>query len=944
MEMFLTVEMEYSEYPEYRGPQVRIPTIPRRIVFLVVAVIAVFISWSVGGQVIWFWLNAEEFGELFIRPIYFQLLGGLILAAIAFARVDIRSRRSLVWWGLTQGLRLARRRGAEEEGPPPGYVDFGSFKLTPVKFVLWQATKVVLGLLLFRSVLFGMAAHGMLQGWDLQLGLIWNIFKLPFITPPMDPSYAEANVIPLIPALTLMVSPLLAAIGTRLVFLVGLTHIVRITSPTSTASRVATIEGLVSLALFWMMFNSFFSSFIDYNTRYLIGGLGAAAAVLAVFAVMDWRRGRGLTVLTRRRVYVRVGAVLLIILVATSAMAVNTSIADPRKVEWLGPYTQQMIGVNRYFAELDNVREVPYEFALSPLPADRIATYTADHAELLTKTRLWDWDAGFAKLKPEIGLIPYIDYEDSDIIRFNGTLYWAASMKPVLPETVRESDRWYAEHLVYTHVPNGFLILDAHEGKIVDTGEFFDQRRIYYGEGGLLEETWSAFPVGRTESDELDGYSYDGTGGVDLPPPLSWILEFTFFLAYRDQTIHMIRYRDIYDRMELLLPYFKYPVDTFPVTDGKNTYYMMPLVVELDASKVPWSGGNPIVRLVGYSLIDVYNGKFQIIILGDDYFSQLFKTAYSDYVTEEVPEWLWRQMRYPEELFEWRVSMYNYFHVTDPATFIVAKEFFEVPEGLDTYYIMAQPPGLDEPEFLGLLSLELRGALGRNLAGYMVLRNDYPHLGEMVFYEVSLEAKTKLLGPTGALEALEKNSEFAQLKTLLRNPRIGDNILYRVGDHDVYFIPVYTAAAGGVVTELGVVAVVGAAFTGDYRVGLGETAEEAFEAYLAQLSGIEQPEVPSRSLEERKMDLVKVFESYGLTVAEPTMLNPSAAFLEGSTTFVSVDQWNSTKALLDSFTHRWCLAEEKVLMWQEDSRVHFGVLVNIRGVVELHYITVQLAS
>jgi len=486
--------------------------------------------------------------------------------------------------------------------------------------------------------------------------------------------------------------------------------------------------------------------------------------------------------------------------------------------------------------------------------------------------------------------------------------------------------------------------LDAHEGKIVDTGEFFDQRRIYYGEGGLLKETWSAFPVDRTESDELDGYFYDGSGGVALPPPLSWIFEFTFFLAYRDQTIQMIRYRDISGRMDLLFPYFQYPVDTFPVTDGKNTYYMMPLIVQLDASNVPWSGGNPIVRLVGYALIDVYNGRIQIIVLGDDYFSQLFKTVYSEYVTTDVPEWLWPQIRYPEELFEWRVSMYNYFHVRDAPTYIVAKEFFEVPEGLDTYYIMAQPPGFDKPEFLGLLSLELRGALGRNLAGYMVLRNDYPHLGEMIFYEVSLEAKTKLLGPTGAMEALEKNSEFAQLKTLLRNPRIGDNILYRVGDHDVYFIPVYTAGAGGVVTELGVVAVVGAAFTGEYYVGLGKSPEDAFGAYLMQLSGIHRPEIPLKGVEERKVDLVSVFESHGLTVVEPTMLNPSAAFLEGSVTYVSADEWNSTKALLDAFIERWCVDEEKVLMWQEDSTLNFGVLVNISGVVELHYITVRLGS
>jgi len=57
-------------------------------------------------------------------------------------------------------------------------------------------------------------------------------------------------------------------------------------------------------------------------------------------------------------------------------------------------------------------------------------------------------------------------------------------MDLVLPETVRSEDRWYANHFVYTHVPSGFLMLDAHRGRIVDAAEFFPQRRIYYGEGG----------------------------------------------------------------------------------------------------------------------------------------------------------------------------------------------------------------------------------------------------------------------------------------------------------------------------------------------------------------------------------------------------------------------------------------------------------------------------
>ena len=89
--------MGYSEYPEGGIPEVHIPAPPKRLVLLLIAVIAVVVAWSVGGQVIWFWLNAQEFGDLFIRPIYFQLFGGLILATIALARIDIRSRRSIVW-------------------------------------------------------------------------------------------------------------------------------------------------------------------------------------------------------------------------------------------------------------------------------------------------------------------------------------------------------------------------------------------------------------------------------------------------------------------------------------------------------------------------------------------------------------------------------------------------------------------------------------------------------------------------------------------------------------------------------------------------------------------------------------------------------------------------------------------------------------------------------
>jgi uncharacterized membrane protein (UPF0182 family) len=290
--------------------------------------------------------------------------------------------------------------------------------------------------------------------------------------------------------------------------------------------------------------------------------------------------------------------------------------------------------------------------------------------------------------------------------------------------------------------------------------------------------------------------------------------------------------------------------------------------------------------------------------------------------------------------------MYNYYHMTDPVTYIVAKEFFEVPSGLQTYYIMTRPPGFDKPEFMGLLSLELRGALGRNLAGYMVVRNDYPPLGETIFYyQPPKESRIKLLGPTGAIEALEKNPEFASLKTLLRQPRIGDNILYRIGEDEVYFIPVYTAGAGGVVTELGVVACVGAVFTGEYYVGLGSTAEEAYSKYLAEVSKIEKPEPkPTESIEQRRANVIDIFTKAGINLSTPKALNPDISYNEGAADYKTIEQWSSTKQMVDGFITNWASKADKTLMWQEESTLNFGVLLEVKGIVELHYISVNLGT
>jgi len=927
----------------------------------IVAIIGIIIFVLVGNQTVILSMNFTEFGEQFTKPLYYTLVSAIILSAIALVRVNIAGRSSIFWYVISTAIGFLGKGG--QQPIASDIPRFSDYKLTSPQFVIWQITKILLFGAFFVNIMFGFAAVSFIDGNTLGIENVPNLFSLPFVTPDTDPSYAVENVVPMIPALVILISPLLAAIGLRLVLYVGIHKIIHVATSYILDSNegkprylsyVSTIEGIIGIGIIWMGFNLFFTDQIDYNTRYVIGGTLVVGFALIAFSLVDRIRSRVLTHMFKRDVYIRILTIITIAIIVAGIISVNNSIADAKKLEYLGPYTAQQIGVNRYLGELNNITEVTHDVQLSPVSPNNIDNYIQQNSDVLDVIRVWDWEGAFAKLKPEIGLIPYVDFEDNDILRFNNTLYWTASMKPILPTSVSAENRWYNEHLVYTHVPNGFLTLEATDGQIVDSSEFFKQREIYYGEGGLLEQTWSAYPVSRVESAELGGVSYSGFGGIDISPPLSWAFEPNFLLSFPTESIHVMRYKDVHDRMEILYPYFLYDLfgkelDSIPVTDGKNSYWLIPLIIGFDTSDVPWSVGNPYLRLVGYALVDTYDGNIQLLKTGDDFFSEMFSSQYSEQFSP-MPSWLEEQVRYPVELFNWKTEMYNIYHVTDVETFIQANEFYEIPKGLDTYYVEAKPPGFEQTEFLGLLSLELRGSQGRNLAGYMIVENDLSTLGNLQFYEVPLNSTTKLIGPTAVREALDRDPDFAQLKTLLRNPRIGDNILYRVGDHDVYFITVYTAGAGGVVAQIGTIAAVGAAFNGEYFIGLGETQEKAFEAYLKKVSGVASTvTLDDDSVElvrSDRIDIIKsVFEENDIIISEPTSVQVPLSFNEGQLFFFTENDRADTEEFISKFIDDFVKPRtDRVFMWQEETDLNVGTIFVKDGIPEMHYISIEVGS
>ena len=946
----------YSASKGSSGPP---PDVSKYVKLGIVALIAILTIALVGNQAVLFFMNYEEFDDLFTTPLYFSLISAIILSSISLVRVNIVKRSSILWYTLQTAIGFVNRNPSASVS----IQSFSSYKISVPHFVIWQISKVLLFGAFFANIFFGFAAMYVIDGGDLGVENIPVIFSLPFVTPPTDHTYATENVIPMIPALLVLIPPILGAIGLRLLLYIGVHHIYKVITNyvTDAASGkpkflqyTSTFEAIVGIAVVWSAFNMFFMENIDYNTKYAIGGMFFIGFALIAFSIFDKIRSKVLTHMLKRDVYVRIFTIIAIAIAVAILMSVNTSIADAKKIEYLGPYTAQQIGVNRYLGELDLIQEHTHDVEIKPISPNQIEQYLEDNDDVLSGIRVWDWEAAFAKLKPEIGLIPYVNFEDNDILRFNDKLYWTASMAPILPTSVSMENRWYNEHLVYTHVPEGFLTLEATDGQIVDSSELFPQRKIYYGEGGLLDQTWSGYPTNRgSTTAELNNESYSGMGGLEIAPPISWMFEPNFMISFPGTPIHVMRYKDVNERMSTLYPYFLFnlfgkELDSLPVTDGENTYWLVPLITGFDSSNIPWSAGNPFLRLVGYALVDTYDGNIQLIKHGDDFFTNMFMDQYQDKIIP-MPVWLEDQIRYPQELFNWRTEMYNIYHVDDVDIFIQANEFYEIPRGLDTYYIQAKPPGFEEPEFVGLLSLELRGSQGRNLAGYMVVQNDTPNLGHMQFYEVPIESETKLLGPTSVREALDRDPDFAQLKTLLRNPRIGDNILYQVGQYDTYFIPVYTAGAGGVVAQLGTIAAVGAAFTGEYHVGLGDTQESAFEAYLQKLSGV----VPTASAvsgglvmdrSERVDTIMSIFEESEIEIVSPTTIQIPLSFNEGELAFYSKADLDSVKEMITQFNSEFGTGENRVLIWEEGNKFNFGYIKVADNITEIHYITVQVGQ
>ena len=129
---------------------------PKRLILIIGIAISLLILFTSAGQLLNVWLNIQEFGDLYIRPIYYGFIGGLLLASITVVRTDFKNRRSLTWWIIKTASQIPKARDNVED-IQINIPNFNQIKLKPFTFIAWQITKVIIATSLFINVNLGMA-------------------------------------------------------------------------------------------------------------------------------------------------------------------------------------------------------------------------------------------------------------------------------------------------------------------------------------------------------------------------------------------------------------------------------------------------------------------------------------------------------------------------------------------------------------------------------------------------------------------------------------------------------------------------------------------------------------------------------------------------------------------------------------------------------------------
>ena len=498
-------------------------------------------------------------------------------------------------------------------------------------------------------------------------------------------------------------------------------------------------------------------------------------------------------------------AVFVLLMLSPSIIGwlfVETSI-DVRQKEYVwDPATRPSIEYTRWAYQVDDVVRLNVSAIVAP-----------SESEILTDTRVFNKDAALLNMRSTAASgVNWMAISDASIIRPKDSEYWVASLVPVRPPYQNDRDIKRSERMIITHSEN-VMAIDAASSKPATLKDIFgieETPQLYYGVGGL----WSSVPevyLDIAGFPETHLPNYKGPAAYNDRPDYvyagfwrAWKFYsltdtgFWQFAGGKYGDIKTLVQRDTDKRLsKILLPGLNketsYMVSGGNVSDGKNLYSLYWVWISRESpsefADYPDNTENQILRLFAVVLVNNKNGEFDGYLMNterDDYVLSFYRTFYSKW-NKPVPEWLWPQIRRPEQFMNNQIRVYNVFFQEDFQKW-QQNSFYEPTVDMagnlmeEVRYILM--PLFGNITWAAERIVELHGGNSRNLAGMYVA----PSGKDMKLYFVDFEGRT-IIGPSSALSNIVQNTRLTTHPDF-KNWESG-NVLFYSLDRLYYVVPYY---------------------------------------------------------------------------------------------------------------------------------------------------------
>ena len=477
----------------------------------------------------------------------------------------------------------------------------------------------------------------------------------------------------------------------------------------------------------------------------------------------------------------------------------------PNQITLEQPYLVRSIKGTRQAFNIDDPPLDEREFAVSANPLT--AADLERNATTLRDARIWDWRAFEPQLQQIQGLRPYYAFTDVDIDRY---MVDGAERQVMITARELDVDRlppqarvWVNLALKYTHgygvvaAPvneidsRGNPVLWAHDIPVkARDGLAVNHGQIYFGKATRdrvyvrTSEKEFDFPLGQANVET----TYAGNGGIEISSLWQKLVVARevdglrlFVSQYFTSESRLLYRRSILERVQALAPFLTFDRDPYIVADGDHYSFIIDAYTSSESYPYSQAYHGSVQAFVGRNylrnsvkaVIDAYNGSvvFYVFDKRDPIIAAywrmlpgLFKDA------AEMPETLRRHIRYPEDIFTVQAEMYGTYHMTNPTTFYNREDRWEVPHELFRdreidmvpYYVTAQLPDSQNPEFLLMLPMAVAGK--NQMAGWLAGLCDGDNYGKLVAFR--FPKGTFIDGPAQVESRINSDSRFSGNLTL----------------------------------------------------------------------------------------------------------------------------------------------------------------------------------